>query len=96
MDRERLGGLEWAYLGLLDGHSASPVTLHAKLKDDPEFFVDVLGLVFRSKNESLDVEKEISEEERQSAQNAYALLRSWQDLPGRAGEDSMKKDSLTG
>jgi hypothetical protein len=47
----RLAKLEWAYRGLLDGHPASPITLHGLLRDEPEFFVDVLGVVFRSKNE---------------------------------------------
>ena len=30
VDLDRLATLEWAYLGLLDGHPASPVTLHAE------------------------------------------------------------------
>ncbi len=85
MDRDRLATLEWAYLGLLDGRPASPVTLHAKLKADPEFFVAVLGLVFRPKHRPADDNERISDEESQRAQNAYRLLRSWHEVPG-AGE----------
>jgi hypothetical protein len=92
VDLDRLGRLEWAYLGLLDGHPASPVTLHGKLRDEPEFFVDVLGLVFRPKNEAKGSGTEINEEQSQRAQNAYRLLRSWQQIPGgRAGQDVDEK-----
>ena len=46
MDLDRLAKLEWAYLGMLDGHSASPVTLQRKLRDDPEFLVISWDLSF--------------------------------------------------
>ncbi len=94
IDRDRLAMLEWAYLGLLDGHPASPVTLHAKLKADPGFFVDVLGLVFRPKNEPADDSKPISDEQSQRAQNAYRLLRSWQDVPGGGEEQTVEEKTL--
>ena len=92
VELHRLGRLEWEYLGLLDGHPASPVTLHGKLRDEPNFFVDVLGLVFRPKNEAGNTGKEIPEAETQRAQNAYRLLRSWRQVPGgRAGHSIDEK-----
>jgi transcriptional regulator with XRE-family HTH domain len=91
---DRLAMLEWAYLGLLDGHPASPVTLHAKLKDDPGFFVDVLGLVFRPKNQPLEGNEVVSEEVSQRAQNAYRLLRSWHELPGAGDGQTVDEKTL--
>ncbi len=81
-DLNRLAELEWRCLGLLNGHPASPITLHGLLRDEPEFFVEVLSLVFRPKDQPAEDSKEISEEERQRAQNAYRLLRSWRKIPG--------------
>jgi hypothetical protein len=94
VDLDRLATLEWGYLGLLDGHPASPVTLHRRLRDDPEFFVDVLGLVFRPKNQAVEDGKVLSEEESQRVQNAYRLLRSWQDVPGGGGGQTVDETTL--
>ena len=43
VDLQRLAQLEWGYLDLLDGHSASPAALHKLLRDEPESFVETLG-----------------------------------------------------
>ncbi len=94
VDLDRLAKLEWEYLGALDGHPASPVTLHGKLRDDPEFFVDVLGLVFRPKHQAAETGKEVSEKESQRAQSAYRLLRSWQEVPGKREGQSIDEKTL--
>ena len=65
VDRNRLAKLEWECLALLNGHPTSPVTLHGRLRDEAEFFVEVLGLVFRPKSQPAKDTKDISEEERQ-------------------------------
>ena len=96
VDLNRLAKLEWAYLGLLDGRPASPVTLHGLLRDEPDFFVEVLGLIFRPKDEPAEGSKEVSEEERQRAQNAYRLLRSWQEVPGRRDGQTVDEKTLLG
>ena len=95
VDLDRLATLEWGYLGLLDGHPASPVTLHRKLRDDPDFFVDVLGLVFRPKNRPVESGEDISEADRKRAQNGYRLLSSWQDVPGGRGGQGVDEKSLS-
>ena len=95
VDMERLAKLEWAYLGLLNGHPASPITLHGKLRDDPDFFVDVLGLIFRPKTDAVNGAKEVSEEDKQRAQNAYRLLRSWQAVPGRRDGENVDEQTLS-
>jgi hypothetical protein len=75
VDSDRVAKLEWAYLGLLDGHPASPVILHWMLGEKSDFFVDLLGLIFRPTNEP-------SEEEKARGRNAYRLLMSWHTVPG--------------
>jgi len=94
VDLHRLATLEWAYIGVLDGHPASPVTLHALLRDEPEFFVQVLGLIFRPKNEIREDAPEPSEEEKHRAQNAYRLLMDWQDIPGELKDRTIDEKAL--
>jgi hypothetical protein len=57
VDAERVAKLEWGYLGLLDGHPASPVVLHSILSDNPQFFVDLLGLIFRIEERAQGLKK---------------------------------------
>ena len=94
VDQQRLAKLEWACLDLLDGHPASPVALHEWLRAEPEFFVEVLGLVFRPKNGATDDHKEISEEEGRRAGYAYRLLMSWHDVPGSRDGQSVDEGAM--
>jgi hypothetical protein len=94
VDLERLARLEWAYLELLDGHIASPVTLHGLLRDKPDFFVEVLGLIFRPKGESSPEAKTPSEQEKQRAQSAYRLLMTWREIPGQQKDRTVDERAL--
>jgi transcriptional regulator with XRE-family HTH domain len=96
VDRDRLARLEWAYLGLLNGHPASPVTLHARLRDNPDFFVEVLGLIVPSKNEPDEDKKDVSEEDKARIQNARLLLRSWHEVPGSRDDGTVDEKLLLG
>lgn len=89
----RLAKLEWACLALLDGYPTSPLILQRLLRDEPAFFVDVLGLCFRPMDESPKAESEFSEKEKLAAQNAYRLLMSWRDVPG-SDEGIVDEDRL--
>jgi hypothetical protein len=60
----------------------SPGALHQFLRDDAGFFVEVLGLIFRPRDEPAEAVREFSEEEKRRAENAYRLLKSWRDVPG--------------
>ena len=94
VDTNRLAKLEWACLAFLNGYPSSPVTLHRLLRDDPEFFVHVLGLCFRPKNQPPKNEEEISAKEKMTAQNAYRLLMSWQDVPGGRDGETVEEKAL--
>jgi hypothetical protein len=82
VDTQRLAALEWGYLGLLDGHGASPKALHGWLQRDPQLFVNLLSVIFRSKKEPTDAIESPTKEQKARAENAYKLLMLWKIVPG--------------
>jgi hypothetical protein len=82
VDETRIARLEWAYINILDGERAAASTLHGSLARNPEFFSDLLKVVFRPRGEQADPNTEPSEEQHNRAMNAYRLLRSWDTVPG--------------
>ncbi len=81
-DLENLFQVEWAYLPLLDrNNGASPHTLENRLASDPDFFCEIIRLIYRSKNES-NSENELSEKKKSIVTNAWQLIYEWQTPPG--------------
>jgi hypothetical protein len=90
---DRVGRLEWAYLPAL-GFDASAPALEASMASSPEFFVEVVSIVYLKRrvdagNEDAQddqEEEELTEEERerrsQRAGNAHRLLTNWGTPPG--------------
>lgn len=94
VDQEKLSTLEWGYLPLLDRYSGgSPVTLEQKLAQDPEFFFQVIQMVFRARGEDPPAE-EPSEKARGIAVNAYRLLHHWHTPPGSLADGTFNGDHL--
>jgi hypothetical protein len=93
-DPERLAKLEWKYLGFLDGHPASPVTLHRILSTRPTFFADVVTLIFRSDEETEDSREEPSDDQKARAENAYRLLAEWTTVPGLIDDRAVDEQAL--
>lgn len=80
--------VEWAYLPLLnqlDGNK--PVFLHRKLANEPDFFCEVIQLIYRSDKEK-DKAGEPSEEQKAIATNAYRLISEWSRPPGQMDDES--------
>lgn len=74
--------VEWAYLPLLDRHNGvAPKLLENKLANDPEFFCEVIRLIYRSKKEKQLLE-EHTEAKKAIAENAWLLLYGWRTPPG--------------
>ena len=94
VDADRLASIEWGYLGWLDGHPATPTTLHGQLASRPDLFVAVLKLVFRSSDESRDRVGPAGAEELAHATNAIQLLVSWKVVPGTRADKSVDCDAL--
>ena len=77
--RERLGQLEWALRPALGYEARSPV-LEEQLAADPEFFIQVLSMVFKPRH--ADVGEDVPQH---LARNAYQLLDDWNVVPGSPG-----------
>ncbi|MBU0710929.1 hypothetical protein KJ762_15725 [bacterium] len=74
--------VEWAYLRLLDqDRESKPKLLESRLTNDPEFFCEVLSLVYKSKKQD-EPQKELTEELKGIATNAWHLLHNWKTPPG--------------
>jgi hypothetical protein len=89
---EALLRIEWNFLGLLDEyHDASPKLLQRGMAQKPEFFCEVIGCAFRSKNER-EVTDEPSDHERNVASRAFDLLNKWRLPPGRRDDGGFDGD----
>ncbi|MDX2186721.1 MAG: hypothetical protein SFV32_07305 [Opitutaceae bacterium] len=79
---DELFRVEWAYLPILDHEFGDvPTTLEQRLADNPAFFAELIGLIFRSEKQV--VKKTQSEQQQAIAKNAFGLLRAWRRVPGR-------------
>jgi hypothetical protein len=87
--------IEWAYLPLLDRHSgASPQLLESRLANAPEFFCEVIRLIYRSKKEDQSP-KEPTEESKAIATNAWRLLHEWKTPPGTQKDGTFSEEHFT-
>jgi hypothetical protein len=77
--RSRLWEFEWTLLPfVLDMHE-HPLALHERMATEPQFFVDLCTLAFRSEDEPAP---SLDENEKNRAMSAYRLLKSWHGPPG--------------
>lgn len=82
VNQDDLFRVEWAYVPLLDRHGgAAPQLLECRLANDPNFFCEVIRLIYRSKKES-HPSRELTEESKAIATNAWRLLDEWKTIPG--------------
>ncbi|ELA7286597.1 hypothetical protein Q9885_001694 [Vibrio parahaemolyticus] len=87
--------IEWAYIPLLDGHrGATPQYLDSRLANDPEFFCEVIRLIYRSKNEEQS-QRESNDASKAIARNAWKLLYEWKTPPGTQKDGIFKKECFT-
>jgi hypothetical protein len=80
IDEDRLALLEWRLLPALGFQAHSPV-LDRHLSRDPEFFVEILSLIFRPHSLDTDDGEPVPEH---IAGNAWRLLHEWKVVPGSA------------
>jgi hypothetical protein len=93
-EKEQIINIEWAFLPLLDEqYEASPKLLGQKLADEPNFFCEVIRLIFRSKNHDPTTE-ERSEQQGLIATNGYRLLHRWKTPPGSRKGQPFDGDAL--
>jgi hypothetical protein len=88
VDPDDLFSVEWAYLPLLDRHDgATPKALENRLASNPEFFCELIHVIYRSKNTN-DVTNNLSEKTKAIATNASRLLYEWRTVPGMQEDGS--------
>lgn len=88
VDKNGLFMVEWAYLPLLEGHhEVAPTLLENRLSTDPDFFCELIKLIYRSEKESPST-KELSEEKKAVALNAWKLINYWKTPPGTLSNGS--------
>lgn len=91
--------LEWLYLPILTSYGTrrNPKVLNEELKNNPEFFVEVLKWVYMPKNKELTEteQRDLSDEMiLNRANQAYQLLHSWKDIPGVDEDDNIDNEFL--
>lgn len=91
---DELFRVEWAYLPLLEDHEEGrPLVLERRLAENPDFFCEIIRLVFRAKHEA--PRSELSEEQGVIATNAYRLLQAWRIPPGTLPDSHYDSVALT-
>lgn len=81
-DANDLFRVEWAYLTLLNRYDgAEPKLLEKRLATEPDFFCEVIRLIYRSKHEDKG-DEELDESKAAIATNAWRLLQDWKRPPG--------------
>ncbi|WP_157259832.1 hypothetical protein [Chamaesiphon minutus] len=89
IEREDLFRVEWAYLSWLDGrHGANPKEIENRLASSPEFFCELIRLIYRSKKFEVTNDNQ-SEQTKTIATNAWQLLQQWHTTPGMQANGSL-------
>lgn len=78
VDEDTVAELEWALLPVLDSDPTSS-SLQRRLARSPEFFIEVLSLIYRSDDEDPSAPTEARQK---VANNAWRLLKDWKVIPG--------------
>jgi hypothetical protein len=96
-DAEELAGLEWVFLEVLEHSEYRPKHITKRLATDPNFFVEVVKLVFREEvpDEQQGAEEaEPTEEQVRYARQGYHLLMNWRHCPGVSEDGSLHEGHL--
>lgn len=92
VNQDDLFRVEWAYVPLFDRHrGAAPQLLGGRLANDPEFFCEVIRLIYRSKRKD-QPSREPTEESKAIAINAWRLLREWNTPPGTQKDGTFSEE----
>ncbi|MFP1678231.1 hypothetical protein ACLD02_06000 [Alloalcanivorax sp. C16-2] len=95
VDLDDLFRVEWAYVPLLDRYrGAAPQLLESRLANDPEFFCEAIRLIYRSKKEG-QTPRELTEESKAIATNAWRLLHEWKTPPGTQQDGTFSEERFT-
>lgn len=83
IDEDKMIQIECMYLQLFDGETAGRAeTMEYKLASDPEFFCEILRILYRSRKKDAKA-KESSKHSKMTVENAWRLLQYWHITPGQ-------------
>ena len=89
---DELCQIEWKYLPFSGKYNnAEPKFLHKKLSSDPEYFCEIIRMIYRSENDSIE-QVEQDEVEKAADTNAWNLLYDWQRIPGLQDDGTFLAD----
>jgi hypothetical protein len=89
-----LFNIEWVYLPIFNSYDdVKPKFLEKYLSVKPEFFVKMIQLVYRSKNDDTP-EKNEDEQIENKINNAWKLLDNWTHPPGKMADGSFSIEAL--
>lgn len=91
IEEKQIAQLEWYFLPLLTNYGRPPKILHKSLAQNPEFFIDVLKLLYRAEGEE---QGKTTEEQRIHAHLSFDLLQSWRQPPGINEDGSVSPEKL--
>lgn len=94
VNQDDLFRIEWAYLSLLNSHGTAPHVLESRLANDPEFYCEIIRLIYRSEKEDLAL-RETTKESSALATNAWRLLHEWKTPPGTQQDVSFSEERFT-
>ena len=78
-ERTRVARLEWKLMPALRWHERGPDALHSLLAKDPEFFVEMVSVVYPAESGELE---EVSPEDERRAESGNSVLAQWRTIPG--------------
>ena len=91
-DEAEIGRLEWRLLPAVDRFVRPPEALGRLLCDNPAFFAEVLTVAYGSEEDSSP--DDANRADRDLAMNAFAVLQSWDTVPGQREDGSVDKMRL--
>lgn len=95
VNQDDLFRVEWEYVPLLAHHEdAAPQLLESRLANDPEFFCEMIRLIYRSKKED-QPSREPTVESRAIATHALWLLQNWKTPPGTQEDGKFSEERFT-
>jgi hypothetical protein len=89
IDESRIARIEWFFLPALSAFDRQPEILHRELAKRPEFFSEVVSLVFPAEGR---VATEVGAEDQERGRRAYRLLQSWRKVPGAENGTSFEAE----
>ena len=82
---EKLFILEWQYIPILKNiveySNFRPKALFKKIKENPEFFAELIKFAFKSDNRTIEKELEELTNFKQLSENAYKLIEIYDEIP---------------